>query len=58
MIWCSCRAISDRDYASSKELFERIMEDDAMCGSCQDEIIRVSDVMEKPLKDEHKLNNR
>jgi hypothetical protein len=28
------------------------MEDDAMCGCCQEEIIRVSDVMEKPLKDE------
>lgn len=34
MIVCFCRGISDQD-RSAEELRDRIMQDDAVCGTCQ-----------------------
>jgi hypothetical protein len=38
MIVCSCRVISTTDYENIGELKDRIMSDDADCGSCQADI--------------------
>jgi hypothetical protein len=38
MIVCSCRVISTTDYENIGELIDRIMSEDAECGSCQAEV--------------------
>lgn len=38
MIVCSCREISTNQYQDPEDLKERIMQDDALCGTCQHDI--------------------
>lgn len=36
MIICICRNIKDSDYSTNEELIQRVMEQDACCGQCQE----------------------
>jgi len=59
MIICSCRNISTKQFDNVEELFTRLLEDDAECGSCQ-ENLTIPDSLGKELtlKDEFNFNIR
>lgn len=38
MIVCSCRAISNLDFTDEIELYKRLSQDDAICGTCLQEL--------------------
>ena len=40
MIVCSCRRISDKDYATKKELYARLLQKDIVCCKCITDISR------------------
>jgi hypothetical protein len=46
VIVCSCRVISTTDYEDIGELIDRIMSDDADCGSCQVDVETLLNVVE------------
>ena len=49
MIVCSCRRISDKDYATKKELYARLLQRDIVCCKC---ITDITSDLKKDSKDE------
>jgi hypothetical protein len=55
MIICSCRNISTREFNNVEELFTRLLDDDAECGCCQEDLT-IPDELGKELMLKDKFN--
>lgn len=40
MYACICRNIKESDYSNKKDLLDRLLQDDVICGSCQENFVK------------------
>lgn len=59
MIICSCRNISTNEFSDERELLLRLLDDDAECGCCQENLTNPDDLRkELTLRDKFNYNIR